>query len=107
MNAVDQLAELIIGSINDTIHERDAILKGMIRLEILRIKTSAFNAGKIAGRKEEADRIKEYGDKFSTGPETTMKTRQGLRGTLYSLDSLTWFSTPETAQASHDKRQDR
>ena len=72
MNAVDQLAELIIGSINDTIDERDAILKGMIRLEILRIKTSAFNAGKIAGRQEEADRIKEYGDKFSNmGPEPT------------------------------------
>ena len=39
--------------------------------------------------------------------ETTMKTKQGNGGLLYSVDSLIWFSTPETAQASHDKRKDR
>ena len=104
MNAVDQLAELIIGSINDTIDERDAILKGMIRLEILRIQTSAFNAGKIAGRKEEIDTIKAYADKFSTGPETTMKTKPGIHGTLYSVDGLLWYSTPKTAQASYERQ---
>ena len=104
MKAIDELTKLIIISFSTSLNQKGTLIEQEFELEIKRIARFAYTIGVEAGRKEEADRIKEYGDKFSTGPETTMKTKPGIHGTLYSVDGLLWYSTPKTAQASYERQ---
>ena len=107
MNAIDELVKNIMDEFNNSLDYKVLLIKDHFKFELQRMATTAYNLGETDGIKKEADRcakpiVREFFD-VSGG----MKTKQGLHGILYSVEGLIWYSTPETAQAYHDKRKDR
>ena len=106
MNAIDELVKNIVDEFNNSLDYKVLLIKDHFKFELQRMATTAYNLGETDGIKKEADRrTKPIDREFFT--KNAMRTKEGLHGTLYSQDGLVWFSTPKTAQASYDKRQDR
>lgn len=65
MKAIDHLTDVIINSFSDSLDLKVNLIKREFKLEIERIKESAYNAGVVDGITKEADRIKEFSGKFT------------------------------------------
>ena len=103
MNAIDELVKNIVDEFNNSLDCKVLLIKDHFKFELQRMATTAYNLGETNGIKKEAGKYAKPIDReFFT--KNAMRTKEGLHGTLYSVDGLLWYSTPKTAQASYERQ---